>query len=111
MINKGQNQPMDRPIILLVPMPDKGVGARAFRCDQYDKCLYKAAVQDWFSFNCENCHYPGKQGMDFVAPIIMPDFEDETPNGSTEVALGDLLPTNTIWETLQKEIAHHDRPA
>ena len=107
MVNKIQNRSIHRGI----PMPIKGVGGRAFRCNRYDECLYKAAIKDWFSFNCEHCHYQGKQGMDFIAPIVMSEIENERPNGPTEVELVNLFPADTLWESLQEEIISNDRSA
>ncbi len=74
----------------LIGCPEKGAGKRAFACDQYDSCLYQAAIADWESFNCEHCQYKAKGPMEFFEPIFTPEIDDDTAD-STEIELIDLV--------------------
>jgi len=72
--------------------PLKGIGERAMGCKMYDKCLYKAAVNDWYSFNCEGCNYEDRDYLEFIDSAFMPEFEepDLTPEEDLEMELVDL---------------------
>jgi len=56
--------------------PLEGIGKRAMGCKMYDKCLYKAAVKDWDSFNCDGCGYEGRGAVEFIDSAFIPEFED-----------------------------------
>lgn len=49
----------------LKDFPKRGIGRRAMFCKRYDNCLYKAAVKDWETFNCEGCRYEECGQVDF----------------------------------------------
>ena len=36
------------------------------KCDQYDRCLNKAAYENWDHFNCEACSYENRGKVDFL---------------------------------------------
>ncbi len=56
--------------------PLEGMGKRAMGCKMYDRCLYKAAVKDWYSFNCDGCGYEGQGALEFIDSAFMPEFKE-----------------------------------
>lgn len=60
----------------LKDFPKEGIGRRALFCKRYDDCLYKAAVKDWETLNCEGCHYAKAGEVNFMPSEFAP-FDDE----------------------------------
>ncbi len=56
--------------------PIEGMGKRAMGCKMYDKCLFKAAVNDWYSFNCDGCNYEGQCALEFIDSAFIPELDD-----------------------------------
>jgi hypothetical protein len=101
--------PQNNDLKLFAPMPAKGIGARALGCDKYDECLYKAAVEDWPSFNCEGCLYKGRGVVEFIEPLCVPEIEeDEIFIDTTEVELLDLVFHSPFLTTIKENLAYND---
>lgn len=60
---------------ILDNFPIEGMGKRAMGCEMYDKCLYKAAIADWDSFNCDGCEYEGRGALEFIDSAFIPMLE------------------------------------
>ena len=91
MIGQAGNQDTS----ILGSFPVKGMGKRAMGCGIYDKCLYKAAVKNWDSFNCDGCEYEGRGALEFIDSEFIPEFEepDITFEEDWEMELVDLSVT------------------
>lgn len=87
MIRQTENQ----NTAVLENFPIEGMGKRAMGCDRYDKCLYKAAMADWHSFNCDGCEYEGQGALEFIDPYFIPMFEEPVAEGDQEMELIDLV--------------------
>jgi len=71
MIKQTENQ----DTAVLKNFPIEGMGKRAMGCKMYDKCLYKAAIADWDSFNCDGCEYEGRGALEFIDSAFIPMLE------------------------------------
>lgn len=95
----------------LTGFPVKGIGQRAMGCDQYDNCLYKAAVEDWDSFNCEQCDYEGRGATEFIDPVFIPELEDDTTVDDSEKELIDLIFHTPFLTNIRENLIHNDKSA
>lgn len=59
----------------MIHLPVEGIGIRVMGCENYDQCLYEAAIKDWDSFNCEKCDCRHSQQFDFFDSEYTPEFE------------------------------------
>ena len=86
--------------------PIEGIGKRAMGCGMYDKCLYKAAVKDWDSFNCDGCEYEGRGALEFIDSEFIPLFEepDLTFEEDREMELVDLSVTFSSLSLIKEAI-------
>lgn len=66
----------NKDIVVLKNFPMEGVGKRDMDCEMYDKCLYKAAIKDWESFNCDECEYESHGAFSFIDSAFVPEFEE-----------------------------------
>jgi hypothetical protein len=62
--------------IALRNFPIEGMGKRVMDCEMYDKCLYRAAIKNWESFNCDGCKYKGQVSFSFIDSVFIPEFEE-----------------------------------
>lgn len=91
--------------------PVKGIGQRAMGCDQYDNCLYKAAVEDWDSFNCEQCDYEGRGATEFIDPVFTPELEDDITVDDSEKELIDLVFHTPLLTSIRENLTYNDESA
>jgi hypothetical protein len=106
-------QPESPNIAVLKNFPIKGVGIRAMGCKMYDKCLYKAAIADWDSFNCVGCNYEGRGALEFIDLDFIPILEvsEFLYEDDLETELVDLTFNSSSLSFLGEVIKYNDHAA
>lgn len=100
-------------VAVLDDFPIMGIGERAMGCKRYDECLYKAAVKDWDSFNCEGCEYEGRGALEFIDSAFIPEFiePDMTFEEDLETELVDLFANFSSRSFIGEVIEYNDHAA
>jgi hypothetical protein len=82
-------------------------------CDRYDKCLFKAAIADWNSFNCDGCEYEGQGALEFIDPDFIPMLEvsEFLYEDELEIEMVDLADTFSALSFLEEAIKYNDHAA
>ncbi|NOZ36837.1 MAG: hypothetical protein GXP11_01995 [Gammaproteobacteria bacterium] len=103
----ASNPVRNQNLTILSRFPVEGIGRRYLWCKCYDKCLYKAAVNNWYSFNCDGCEYEDQGTLEFIGSAYIPELEepDLTPEEDLETEMVDLsvnfLPISFLQEVLE----------
>jgi len=76
--------------------PSKGKGERFLGCDYYDDCLSRAALENWPSWNCENCDlfktlFPGGKSK------VSEEIESENPRMCKECGIRPTIQPNSPY--------------
>ncbi|MBA3012948.1 MAG: hypothetical protein KKF12_18490 [Proteobacteria bacterium] len=98
---------------VLDDFPIEGMGKRAMGCKMYDKCLYKAAVADWDSFNCDGCEYEGQGALEFIDSAFIPMLEasEFIYEDDLETQLVDLTVSCSPIFFLEEDLGYNDHAA